>query len=112
MAKYNTFNKQVKDLVKKGDEIGWNKVAIEELKALHSEVLVTLKKKVDKIPPQTLATTLGIITDKLLLLEGKPTTKSASLHLKVDGSKLSTDEIKNILIGKKDSKTINLKDKS
>ena len=53
----------------------------------------------DEVSLRDLMTSFGILTDKIQLLEGKPTSFQASAHLEIDGASLGAEDIRNILKG-------------
>ena len=73
-----------------------------ELRRSCGMLLEEIQKRIEKIPPSSLAMTYGILTDKLAALEMMPSTIRANLNVGFGPRNLSREEVVAALTGKKD----------
>lgn len=77
----------------------FNNRIINSFEVIQAKILEELYFKMDEIPAQNLAYTLSVVSDKLATMQGKPSSISASVGIKVDGENLSQAKAIELLTG-------------
>ena len=77
-----------------------------KLEVLVDKLADDLLEKHDKIPPQSLPVSLGIILDKVNTLKGRPQTLTASVSMGFGPKERSREDILRILGGEKGEKVV------
>jgi len=70
-----------------------------ELRRTCGMLLHEIQRRIEKIPPSSLGVTYGILQDKLAILEGRPSSITASASVKLGDSDMTPEEVRRQLKG-------------
>ncbi len=70
-----------------------------ELRRTCGMLLHEIQRRIEKIPPSSLGVTYGILQDKLAILEGRPSSITASASVKLGDSDMTPEEVREVLKG-------------
>lgn len=68
-----------------------------KMKCIVDDTLDAFHRKIEDIPPQNLAFALGIVTDKLLTLSGRPSNITANASVNLGDSNITPDKAREML---------------
>ena len=78
----------------------FTRAILEGMKATQAKLLALLFEKADQIPPGQLPLAVGILTDKVATMEGRPQSITASAVVHVDNREIARGEIASVLMGR------------